>query len=304
MNGRREEYTYISLPLSIRLRKEHFDFLSSWRMPKLTHLELSNFIPYERLCCENVTRLSIRLTAIREQLDVQDLRVLFESMPRIQSLSITFGVDEPFDLVVRDGVRYDNDGPALPNLAHLNLEVEAMTPDDTINHFVALLNLQSLTHLSLSFFWDDRNCMEPAFEKWIGALTPCQYPMDKMPPTFARLEIFSLKTDGVRGSHRLFKQIFMSMPNVHVVSLNITYDADIFIDKEWVEGGALSQLRTLRIEVLQISPSSSPLSPRCLDALYKMKDCEQFKTLEFRISLHRNLRIEKKELQSLMRDKL
>ena len=55
-------------------------------------------------------------------------------MPKIQSLSVTFDI-EPYNLFVSNST---NDQPTLPNLTHLNLEIEAVTSDDTITHLCPL----------------------------------------------------------------------------------------------------------------------------------------------------------------------
>ncbi|KLO05193.1 hypothetical protein SCHPADRAFT_1003022 [Schizopora paradoxa] len=296
-------------PISIFPHQTHMDFLSSWHMPKLAHLELHNFIPYERLRCENVTRLSIRLSYTDERLDVGKLRNLFESMPKIQSLSVTLNVEDPFNLFVPDDTSYDNTRPALPSLTHLDLKIEDVTPDDTITHLMALIDTQKVARLSLSFKGNEPpDGTELKFKKWINALSPHRtlepYSMGEALPTFANVEEFSLKTDNIRGSYWLFKQIFTSMPNVRDVSLTIPHNSHIHIAGSWIYSGAFCRLRSLRIEVMQIPPVHSSLSPGRFDALYKGNKCKEFKLLEVRNPSISVSTLEKERLRSALGEKL
>ncbi|KLO07674.1 hypothetical protein SCHPADRAFT_638341 [Schizopora paradoxa] len=89
----------VEIPFSIYLDEEQLKFLSSWRMPKLTHLELRNVLPTRALQCENI---------------------LFHSMPKIHSLSVGFKMHyESFD--DEDPLNDDDFLHILPNLKSLDL---------------------------------------------------------------------------------------------------------------------------------------------------------------------------------------
>ncbi|KLO05194.1 hypothetical protein SCHPADRAFT_1003023 [Schizopora paradoxa] len=292
-------------PPSARPLRKHAHVVSSWRMPKLSHLELRNFIPHEPIHCENVTSLTLHFTIAEDIIDERKLRDLFRSMPKIQSLSVLFNVGGPFDIRVFDETLPTNNRPVLLDLKDFDLNIQARTPANAIGHFIALVDLRLLTRFSLRFFGDDPPYTErTTFEKLVSAIFPFRIPDFNILPTFANVAEFTLRIESFRGSPHLFERIFTSMPNVREISLALLHDSNITFAEQWTKEGAFQRLRTLRIEVLQMDPRRSSLSLERFGAFAGKENCKKFRKMEVRNPTRCLLAKEKEELESLLGEKL
>ncbi|KLO13151.1 hypothetical protein SCHPADRAFT_997582 [Schizopora paradoxa] len=287
------EDSYVDYPFSIYLDEDHSNFLSSWRLPKLTHLELRNVLPTSLLQCENVTSLSLELSYVDEELRMKEFQTLFHSMPKIQSLSVVF--KKHFESFDDEDVLIDDDIlHILPSLKSLDLTIEGPMPDGTLSRFMALVDARKLTRFALSVSCDDAD--ESDFGEWIFAIFPKQ--------TARTRHLFEHLEDLYRGSTRVFDRIFNSMPNVQRISLILSQLSDIRILGHWVRAGAFRHLRTLRIELPQMPAYDFPLDTGRFDALFDGKHCMEFERMEVRVGPLYSVENGRARLQSLLGEKL
>ncbi|KLO05111.1 hypothetical protein SCHPADRAFT_1003053 [Schizopora paradoxa] len=228
---------------SIYLHGEHMEFVSSWEMPMLTQLELRNFIPLMPLQCENVTRLSIHLEYLDEDifLEISDFQNLFQWVPKVQSLSITFNTWVTFKDADTPEINLTS---TLPGLTHLDLGVEGETPSITISRFMTLIDTRRLTHLGLKLGRrGGYSVAEALFSN----------PIAEASSSFAKVDCFTLEAIDLMESSSFFERVFTSLPNVQDISLRIPQDSssNICIGQLWMEEGAFQNLRSLEIEILK-----------------------------------------------------
>ncbi|KLO12038.1 hypothetical protein SCHPADRAFT_929483, partial [Schizopora paradoxa] len=286
---------------SIRPLRGHIDVLSSWRMPKLTHLKLQNFIPNGPIHCENVTSLTFHLVNTKDFVGEPELRKLFDSMPKIEFLSLTFDIGANHGTWVFDETLPACNRPVLPNLKHLDLKIEARTPANAIKRFIALIDYQLLIRFSLRFYGDNPPYSDGStFERLVNALFPFRIPGFNILPTFANVEEFTLRIESFRGSPHFFERIFTSMPNVREISLALLRDSNIAFAEQWTKEGAFRRLRTLRIEVLPMDPRRSSLCLSRFGAFSEKENCNKFRRMEVRNPTQCLLDKEREELRSLL----
>ncbi|KLO07719.1 hypothetical protein SCHPADRAFT_945058 [Schizopora paradoxa] len=300
---------------SIYLDEEHMSFVSSWQMPKLTHLELRNSMPFMPLQCGNVTRLSIRLSDLYEDdcLELSDFQDLFGWMPKIESLLIHFDTDVTFN--TEDTPQTSDLTASLPRLTHLDLGIEGDTPDDTIIHFMTLIDTRRLTRLALKLRSGNLNTHsegqgEAVFEMWVDTLFLKASPGDSAP--FTRVEEFTLDAVDLPGSSPSFELIFTSLPNVRDISLKIPRNSNFRITRQWMEGGAFQHLRSLHVEVFMVKNSWEHESPvGCHPLLYSGFDvlsngcyCGDLEEMEVRNRVPCFSAKEKARLQNLFGERL
>ncbi|KLO07994.1 hypothetical protein SCHPADRAFT_1001228 [Schizopora paradoxa] len=301
--------------VSIYLDEKHMSFVSSWQMPKLTHLELRNFMPHMPLQCGNVTRLSIRLSDLCEddRLELSEFQDLFGWMPKIESLLIHFDTEVTFNTDLEDTPQTSGLTAALPRLTHLDLGIEVDTPDDTIIRFMTLVDTRKLTRLALKLRSGNSHSEgqgEAVFEMWVDALFLKASAGDSAP--FACVEEFTLDAVDLPGSPPSFEHIFTSLPNVRHVSLKIPRNSKLWIAEQWIAGGAFQHLRSLHIEVFMVKTSLYHKSPvGCHPLLYSgfealcfSRYCDEFEEMKVRNRVPCFSAEEKARLQFLFKDKL
>ncbi|KLO07002.1 hypothetical protein SCHPADRAFT_669981 [Schizopora paradoxa] len=207
------------------LERKNANFLSSWRMPNLTHLELRNVLPMKPLQCENVTFLHLDIipNAVERKLCTRDFQAFLQSMPKIQSLSAIIKIVYVF---------FDEDSlieephSTLPILTALALQVVGPVPriDKALGSFMALIDTRKLTRFSfgVNSGGEPRN-PQAVPEDCLLTIFPTQSSDPQLGLPFERLEHFSIEMVDHRGAipFDVFGRIFTLMPNVRHVSLTL-----------------------------------------------------------------------------------
>ncbi|KLO07714.1 hypothetical protein SCHPADRAFT_1001468 [Schizopora paradoxa] len=287
---------------SIYLDEENLDVLSSWRMPKLSFLELRNAIPITALRCENVTWLSFELSDLYHQDEVLDMvafRDLLQSMPKIQSLLVTFDMPYTFDEFADKDT--DISSCVLPSLKFLDLKIRGQTPDLTVRQFMGLVETQKLSRLAVELRGGDPT-YDPDFQDWVSVIFPEMKP--GYVATFSNVEDFALAIRNFRWPSPPCERILTSMPNVQAVSFVLPYDSDFYFSDRWKKDHAFPHLRSLQIEVLPINSYESPLCQGRFDAFHSGQHCKTFELLEMKVGSPHFIVEERDRLQSLLGEKL
>ncbi|KLO07273.1 hypothetical protein SCHPADRAFT_932562 [Schizopora paradoxa] len=282
--------------LSMYLPGYQSAIVSSWQMPTLTHLKLRNVLSRTPLRCEHLTWFCFEICDTEEELDFRVLQSQLQSMPKLQSLSVTFSVNYPFDIA--DTMEMDS-SPSTPNLTSLELKIGSSTPDSMITQFMALVDTQGLTQLKLKL-QSGFSPKESVFDAWVHAIfTGSARPFDNV-------EHFTLNVTSFRGSDSSFDRIFTSLQNVQDVSLVIPHVSDIEIRQSWISRGMFQRLGNLLVEVVQVPGYSGPIDVgrSSFDALFEGERCKDFERLEVRDRSYHPTSKGKAYLQRILGDKL
>ncbi|KLO07999.1 hypothetical protein SCHPADRAFT_908963 [Schizopora paradoxa] len=220
--------------------------LRSWQMPNLSHLELNNTILMAPLQSENVTQFSMTINSLEEEnLDMDAIQTLLQSMPRIESLlfNVNGGVD----------FSHTPETPLeLPNLATLALQIDGKTSFTAYEQLLALVNTQDLTRLTVEFLPGCEHSQD-LFPTWIYTVFPFVHP-DLRPP-YPRVKEFKLELHHFQSASGYICGIFRAMPSAENITL-ILHHEDPKLIYCWEEMMAASSqgLRSLRIELPNACP--------------------------------------------------
>ncbi|KLO07995.1 hypothetical protein SCHPADRAFT_944788 [Schizopora paradoxa] len=271
--------------------------ISSWQMPKLTRLKLRNILSHPPLHCENVTWFCFELCNVEESLRLEVLQKQLQSMPKLQTLSVTISLACPFDSIESSHI---NHSPLTPSLTNLELKIGEDTPDLMISQILALVNTKQLIRFKLSL--EGRLWKDTQFDEWVNAIFP------RTAKAFANVKHFTLDATHNRGSYNSYDRIFTSLPNAQEVSLILPHHAEIGLGGNLVKRGAFRHLRSLIIEVVHIDTGSGPLEigvgRMALNTLIKRLHREGSEGLEVRNRTSYSMSEGKANLQKLLGEKL
>ncbi|KLO08001.1 hypothetical protein SCHPADRAFT_1001233 [Schizopora paradoxa] len=251
-------------PSPIYLDGDDLRTLSSWQMPNLIRLELRNVIPMAPLQCENVTSFSLRLYDHKEEtLNMATFQNLLQSMPKLQSLSVSLNVSAGFD-ASSDTLL------ALPDLRSFDLQIKGPTSPTTVRRLRGLLRTEELTRLVLKFH-EDQNSDDYLFLGWLYALVPYNSGprQDSRFARFKKVEDFSVEIQCKAYEEFPFDDLFRALPNVQNVSMTLSESehAVLFMNQTGRSSGLLQRLRSLRMKLPWAHPD---------DFADKMRDFEVF----------------------------
>ncbi|KLO07272.1 hypothetical protein SCHPADRAFT_1001797 [Schizopora paradoxa] len=279
---------------AIYLPEDPSAIISSWQMPKLARLKLRNILSPIALRCENVTWFCFEFCDAERPLDFTVLQEQLQLMPNLESLSVTFSINFPFD----DSSQF-NHSSSTPSLTYLNLKIGSATPGPMVARLMSLVDTQRVTRLELNLR-GRYQAKESHFESWVHAIFP------ETAGAFARVEQFALDVTNLRGSETSFHRIFSSLPNLQDVSLVLPHFSEIYIHDDWINRGAFRRLRYLLIEVIRMPGDPTPIDTgtTSFDAIFESQHCMGFERLEVRNRSYYPITEGKDSLQRILGDKL
>ncbi|KLO07265.1 hypothetical protein SCHPADRAFT_932557 [Schizopora paradoxa] len=273
MFARRDEFGQL-IPRSIHLDGDSLRTLSSWQMPKLTHLDLRNVLPLAPLQCGNVTSLTVNVKTYcgqSEDLNVVAFRNLLQSMPKIQSLHIALrDMDRTFNETSSDPV-------SLPDLTSLRFEVGGTTSNLVINQIMELVDTSTLTRLTLKFFLIGEHvldgCVSAIFDRKSSTSRVGHI-------AFMKVEEFSLEVTSFRISDGTFISMFSAIPNAHTISLELPENVELPFADIPKKLGVLQRLRSLHIKFPRRLTDYYTNHLINLNRFFKNGNCKELEKLE------------------------
>ncbi|KLO07267.1 hypothetical protein SCHPADRAFT_1001792 [Schizopora paradoxa] len=286
---------------SIYLDGDGLRTLSSWQMPNLIDLELRNVIPMASMQCGNVSSFSLHINDRRkETLNMATFQNLLQSMPKLQSLSVSLNVSARFDTSSDTRI-------ALPDLRSLDLQIIGSTSSSTVRRLMGLLKTEELTRLVL-IFHEDQNSDKYLFLGWVYALVPSNSGPrhDNRFARFKKVEDFLVDIQFTAYEEFPFDDLFRALPNVQNVSMTLSEPehAVLFMNQTGRSSGLLQRLRSLRMKLPRAHPDDFADGMRDFEIFLGDRRCGEHELFQLELRLSCEVEPLKARLYDIIGEKL
>ncbi len=290
------------------LRDMDSGILASWRMPRLTSLALSGFLPSATMQCPNVTSLVILINrglGPNDEFasDMNKLRDLLASLPKLEILYVSFQskilaeADSPIPLVT------------LPYLTTLGLVLYRMAKPRTVGLLMDFLGAPNLKNLNVRILRTHRHEWNVLiFKRWMMELfMPSPGQPRRCYSSVERVSFTILENETSDSFPIMLNDMFAALPNIREIKLslpeNIPLDANL---SAAIKDGALRHVRSIHIVCPEDGNRNSTTTYKMLlDFLRDQQNSNSLDEFEcLHISKHHGSLWYKNQLGRLLGDKL